>query len=201
MSRTTMSLTTSAARRSSARRAVRVMVPVSTMAGLMLISACSAPAPEARQAWNLGTRVCVLNQSSQTPTVTFTQRDTGTDGPVAPGSQACGEGTMGGGKYDVQGRIDFSAPLKSMTLWGNNPWIGAPGAGVRQDGGNSCAGYEGMDVNEARTWDDGVLRYTVTRLSDGQWKEFTITITNTKQPSADGQPATCKGGPGAAAAA
>lgn len=169
--------------------------------GLVLLAGCARPAPDARQAGNLGTRVCVVNESSQVPTVTFTIRDTGTDGPLPKGSQACGEGTMGGGKNDVEGKIDFAPPLKSMTLWGNNPWIGAPGAAIRQAGGNSCAGYEGMSENAAVAWDDGVLRYVVKRLNDGQWKEFTITISDTQSPSADGQPAACKGGPGAAAAA
>jgi hypothetical protein len=171
------------------------------LAAAVVLAGCSRPAADARQASNLGTQVCVVNDSSQTPNVTFTLRDTGTDGPVPRGSQACGEGTMGGGKNDVEGRITFAAPMKNMTLWGNNPWIGAPGAGIRQDGGNSCAGYEGMSENSAVSWDDGVLRYVVKRLNDGQWKEFTITITDTQKPSADGQPAACKGGPGAAAAA
>ena len=181
-------------------RGIGALVALGLVAALAL-AGCSRPAADSRQAGNLGTRVCVVNQSSQTPTVTFTLRDTGTDGPLARGAQACGEGTMGGGKNDVEGRIAFSAPLANMTLWGNNPWIGAPGAGVEQEGGKSCAGYEGMSENSAVAWDDGVLRYVVKRLNDGQWKEFTITIMNSQQPSADGKPATCKGGSGAAAAA
>ena len=169
--------------------------------GLLLLAGCSQPAPDARQAGNLGTMVCVINQSSKVPTVNFTLRDTGTNGPVSTGGQACGEGTMGAGKNDVEGEILFPAPLKSMTLYGNNPWIGAPGAWIHQVGGNSCAGQEGMDVGQALAWDDGVVRYVVKRESDGQWKQFTITITDSQKPSADGLPANCPNSPGAAAAA
>lgn len=49
-----------------------------------------------------------------------------------------------------------------------------------------------MDVNDVRVWDDGVLRFVVTRLADGQWKEFTIDLYDSQNPSPDGKPIDCQ---------
>ena len=63
----------------------------------------SAAAGIDRQAGNLGTRVCIVNESTRTANVVFTKRDTARgEGSVAPGNQACGEGTFFQG-FDVDG--------------------------------------------------------------------------------------------------
>lgn len=141
---------------------------------------------------NLGTRVCVIRANADTPamTVDFTRKDSVRgNAKLGPGEQICGEGTFGTGD-DVLGKITFDS-LKSMDIWGNNPWIGAPGAGVDQTDGKPCAGYEGMSVNQTQVWDDGVLNFTIKRLPDGAWKEFTITVSPSTKPSADRTQAKC----------
>ena len=141
---------------------------------------------------NLGTRVCVYNEDAPPLQVKFSRADS-VNGPsdLRMGDQICGEGTRFAGS-DVLGEIKVDSTL-TMNLWGNNPWAGAPEAGVGQVGGFSCAGDESFDVNMVDTWDDGVLLYTIKRLPDGAWKEFEIKISKSPKPSADGKHKTCTG--------
>jgi hypothetical protein len=67
---------------------------------LSALGGCSSPNREA--AGVLGSRVCNVNESSRAATVVFTVRDTARgEGSVAPGYQACGEGTMSALKFDA----------------------------------------------------------------------------------------------------
>jgi hypothetical protein len=48
--------------------------------------------------------------------------------------------------------------------------------------GLGCLIADGKEGTKA-VYDDGVMRYTVQRLADGQLKEFTFTLANSEQPS------------------
>ena len=48
-----------------------------------------------------------------------------------------------------------------------------------------------MNVNDWNMWDDSVVNYTVARLSDDQWKEFTVTLTDSEKPSSDQRSKDC----------
>jgi hypothetical protein len=109
---------------------------------------------------------------------------------VAPGNQACGEGTFFQG-FDVDGTITLASPLSEVSVVAWNPWTGTPQARLYINK-RGCAGGD-MIQGEESAWDDGVLLYTVQRLADGQWKEFTVTLTESKKPSASGLPAQCLG--------
>lgn len=92
------------------------------IAGLAL-GGCSSPN---RAAENLGTRVCIVNESTRTATVVFTKRDTARgEGSVAPGYQACGEGTSSK-LSDVESTITLASPRMKLDVWGKNPWVGSP---------------------------------------------------------------------------
>jgi len=146
-----------------------------------------------REAGNLGTRVCIQNQSQIAANVTFTKKDTARgEGALAQGSQACGEGTFFLGN-DVEGRITLAPPVSDLTFEASNPWTGWPDARLYMQG-RWCAGG-GMNEGQESVWDDGVLLYSVQRIADGQWKEFVVTISPSQQPSATGQPAQCSGAP------
>jgi hypothetical protein len=141
----------------------------------------SAAAGIDRQAGNLGTRVCIVNESTKTATVLFTKRDTARgEGPVAPGNQACGEGTFGTGQ-DVEASATMEFGSMKFDVQAANPVWWPPIAKVFMNK-EKCIVVQG-DQGTVVVYDDGLLRYTVQRLADGQWKEFTITFTESVQPS------------------
>lgn len=152
----------------------------------------------------LGTRVCIVNASSGKAYINFTKTNSQNDlgdvlepDPDLPESCAYGKYIVGN---DVLGTLDMLPASAAMEFWGNNPWAGAPGAGVQQVSGGSCAGYEGMSVGASVAWDDGIYKFTITRRADDTWKEFLIRVDDTAKPSADGKAGVCTN-PGAANAA
>lgn len=176
----------------------RAASAVSTQAALPADSGVDEGSP--LTSWLLGTMVCIVNQSSADAEVTFTKFDTYRKvGKIARGDSTCGEGTFFTGN-DVAGRIALAAPHRSMTFWGNNEAFSSPGAGVGQQDGNRCIGGMWYSVGTSEVWDDGTLSFTVQRASDDKWKQFTITIEDSKKPSADGKPAVCVAGPDPAVA-
>lgn len=144
---------------------------------------------------NLGTRVCVINEStSYRPFVTFNWKDTETGaGTVAYQEQACAEGTFGSGS-DVSGTLSPDKAMRTLRFDASNPWIGAPISVLwyTSNGGSFlCTSKGGFAVNEERIWDDGVIRYAIKRLADDRWKEFTITVTDSQNPATDGNQRMC----------
>jgi hypothetical protein len=153
----------------------------------LALGGCSSSNREA--AGVLGSRVCIVNESSRAATVVFTQRDTARgEGSVAPGTQACGEGTSSALKFDVEGNITLPTPYIEMRVGvrANNPGLGAPQTDLIING-KGCM-TAGSNEGDKSVWDDGVLLYTVQRLADGQWKEFTVTFADSEKPSANGLP-------------
>jgi len=171
-------------------------------AALLALSACgsepsatqSKASEPSREAGNLGTRVCVVNNTSIEASVTFTKKDTAQDGDIPAGGRLCGEGTFGVGN-DVKGTVQWASPAWETYFYASNPWIGSPVAHVSEKtatGKLRCAG-KGFDVNESITTDNGIVQLTITRLADDQWKEFDFIFAPSAKPSPDGMPMT---GPG-----
>jgi hypothetical protein len=157
---------------------VRSVGFVVLIAGLAL-GGCSS---SNREAGNLGVRVCIVNESSTAATVVFTKRDTARgEGSVAPGNQSCGEGTFFNDDRDVEATIALASPAMEMNVDAYNPVIGFPEARLFVNG-LGCIKASGKEGTKS-VWDDGVLLYTVQRLADGQWKEFTVTFAESEQPS------------------
>ena len=159
----------------------------------------SAAADIDREAVGSGVRVCIVNESTRTVNVVFTRVDTARgEGDVTPGFQACGEGTRGTGNQ-VEGKITLASLPRVLVVSGVNFWIGYPAASLwfgwnDQDLGNEtgCVTAKGVEGTKA-IYDNGVLRYTVQRLADGQWKEFRVTLAEPVQPS--GSLVACPDGP------
>ena len=151
------------------------------------VSGCSSADAGPRLAANLGTRICIVNSWTQSVNVTYGQKDTSTqEGDIPPGSQSCAEGTRFNGS-DVDGVILLPEPVLPFAFTASNPWFGAPSAYIQQLQGRdpsqdgwynayNCTSRSGMDVGEARFWDNGAERITIKRLGDDQWKEFLLTI-------------------------
>ena len=158
----------------------------------MVIVSTSSCGGANRDAGNLGTRVCVQNESSVVASMAFTKRDTARgEGVLESGTQACGEGTFLIGD-DVTGVITLAAPLSEVNVTASNPWAGAPEARMYMNG-RWCAGGS-MSVGDSSLWDDGVVLYKVERIADGQWKEFVVTLRDSASPSPNGKPVLCPDG-------
>jgi hypothetical protein len=149
-------------------------------------SGCSSSDEGSRQAGNLGTRVCIINNWTDTVSIKYTIKDTSTrEGDLPPGEQSCAEGTMAWG-CDVNGAIAFPELGLSAEFSAYNPWVQAPGAYInwRTFNGQAPAAYcdeklQTWAVGDAPTWSKGAVGVNVKRLPDDQWKEFLITV----QPS------------------
>lgn len=162
-----------------------IVVPAGVVAvACLMLSACSRPADRAAegdQAGNLGSQVCITNNSSATLNVAFTTFDTKRgDGVLPPNGEACGEGTTFWGK-DVRGSITDPSGVV-FGFWASNPWAGAPWfqiANVRS-GGGICPGV-GWDIGESDSMQTPILDWSVSRLGDdsragGEWKNFSVVI-------------------------
>lgn len=154
------------------------------------LAACgSEPATSepSRQAGNLGTRVCVVNNTSIAATLAFSKKDTAQEGQLPAGGRLCGEGTFGVGR-DVIGTVSWAEPEWMTDFNASNPWVGSPEARISEtfpNGKFMCLG-QGYDVNESRVVDNGIVQAKVTRLPDDQWKEFEIIFSPSARPSPDG---------------
>jgi hypothetical protein len=155
------------------------------------VSSCSESsdtAAESKESSNLGTRLCITNNSTIPATVVFTRKDTGNGGTISRGGTTCGEGTFGTDN-DVEGGITWGSPGWKTQFSANNPWFGKPTAVVSErdpaDQKKCLAGD--FSVNESRSGDNGLVRMTLTRQADGQWKEFTLRIDPSDTPDASGQ--------------
>jgi hypothetical protein len=137
----------------------------------------------AREAGNLGTRICVLNNWTEQVSVTYAIKDTDTGtGPLGPGMQSCAEGTFFTG-CDVNGAI-ISPELGAAAVFSAyNPWFAAPGAWVfwqeLNDGKPDVycrQQQQAWTVGETGAWPRGPVKVFVERLPDDQWKEFVFVI-------------------------
>jgi len=137
------------------------------------------------------TFMCVRNLSKTTPVVTFTTyEEQSGQGPLGYRARACATGYAGWTR-DVEGRIALPAPNEPMKFWANNFPVGAPDAGLEQERYDECINYIGYSVGDRRTWDDGLLMYTMEREPDGEKKMFELTIRDSEKRSADNTPAKC----------
>ena len=172
------------------RRCISPLAAV--LAGLLgaaLLTGCSVQnsrSAESDQFGNLGSQACIKNNSSTTFNVAFTTFDTKRgDGTLAPGSEACGEGTTFWGE-DVRGSITEPVSNTALGFFASNQWAGAPWFQIALTSdafrGGICPG-EGWSVGDSATMKTDALDFTVTRQGDnsrpgGEWKNFDIQITN-----------------------
>lgn len=162
---------------------VVLVLGAGSLAGCSLNNARSA---ESDQFGNLGSQVCIKNDSSATFNVAFTTFDTKRgDGSLAPGSEACGEGTTFWGE-DVRGSITEPVSNTALGFFASNQWAGTPWFQIALTSDAFRAGIcpgEGWSVGDSDTMKTNTLTFTVTRQGDdsrpgGKWKNFDIQITD-----------------------
>lgn len=170
----------------SMKAVARLMVAFVAIISASVLAGCARPdvrSATGDQAGNLGSQVCITNNSGSALNVAFTTFDSKRgDGALAPGGEACGEGTTFWGE-DVRGSI--TSPSGTVYgFWASNQWVGAPWfqvANVRT-GGGICPG-EGWDVGDSDSMQTVSLDWSVTRQGDdsqpgGSWKNFSVVITD-----------------------
>jgi hypothetical protein len=151
------------------------------------IDATPSMSPD-KQSSNLGVRLCITNNSTIPASVVFTIKDTGNGGTISRGATTCGEGTFGSGD-DVAGGIVWKSEGWKTQFSASNPWMGKPTAKLSERdsaGKNKCL-WGSFGVNDSRSGENGLVRMTLTRHDDGQWKEFSLRIDPSDRPTPDGQ--------------
>lgn len=147
-----------------------------------------------RRAGNLGTRVCVINASSQRVWVGWNTFDSADEeGDLPRREDSCAEGTKTIGE-DVIGKIQRGGSGQSYQVVGSNKWAGAPRLDLLSPQDRRCVAAEGFDDGETRTYDSGNLVYEVTRDPDSGWKELRITLRDSTTPTRDGADRACRFG-------
>ena len=172
---------------SSRRVSVRAIIPLG-LAALCAVALIGCARPEAaRDAGNLGTRVCLTNQTNGPIEILFSRADTSTgSGQVTAGGQACAEGTVFRG-FDVAGSVTAASSAGStlsMEFFARNPWMGAPRFAFYSmqptlpngDPIHYICTQSGWDVGESHSMTDSGITIDATRLADDQWKEFAVVI-------------------------
>ena len=143
------------------------------------------------------TRVCIINNSAQTPTITFTKFDRhDKDGALAPGERTCVEGYFASG-WDVAADITYPEGKGNKKIVARNVMLGNAEAYLLEylpidDYRNECAqgSPTAIDPEPGVSWDDGVVRYTWAKPADTQFKEWTLTLAGTQDPTT-GDPRIC----------
>ena len=143
------------------------------------------------------TRVCIINNSAQMPTITFTKFDRhDKDGALAPGERTCVEGYFVSG-WDVAADITYPEGKGNKKIVARNPMVGSAEAYLLEylaidDYRNECAqgGPTAAFPKPGRSWDDGVVQYTWAKPADTEFKEWTLTLVDTQDPTT-GDPRTC----------
>ena len=152
---------------------------------------------------NLGSRICVENRSTLPFIGHFEEFDSADpDGAMPPGAVICAEGTRVVGA-DVVGSLVFSDWSRGTIVRHDynvsNPWLGEPFVTLFQNNtkqipnekiviGFKCVSDKGLAEGESRTWDNGILAFTVKRLRDTGWKEFRLELTDSADPVAGYSP-------------
>jgi hypothetical protein len=151
-------------------------------------SGCSSSDEGSRQAaGHLGTRVCIINYWTDTVSVQFTTKDTETgSGPLGPNRTFCAEGTSSL-TFDVVGKLVFPKPARALAFVSDST-AGSfylPSLDLGQFEVNDpqrapiaagCIKSDGYKVGDDGIWDNGIIRVTITRWPDDQWREYNLVI-------------------------
>jgi hypothetical protein len=156
------------------------------LAAALALTGCTAanvttPAVD-REASTLGTNICITNKTNMNVRIKW--RGYPNARPIATGYQSCNSGYETGTPPDVAAALEYeptSQPGVPLTLFvqGNNFWIADAYAMVYFERGWQLFGarHQG-DEGDARSFQEGWLRVTITRLPDSDRnKEWDITLT------------------------
>nr|KGA07691.1 MAG: hypothetical protein GM42_1035 [actinobacterium acMicro-1] len=156
------------------------------LAAALALTGCAAadvttPAVD-REASTLGTNICITNKTDMNVRIKW--RGYPNARPIATGYQSCNSGYETWVTMDVKAVLEYeptSQPGVPLTLFveGTNPSIAEARAEVYfARGWQSFGAMHVGDVGDARSFQEGWLRVTITRLPDSDRnKEWDITLT------------------------
>lgn len=176
------------------------------------VSGCSSTDAGSRQAENLGTRICITDNYVDGVNVKYTTLDADAsskdpfyyEGDLEQDTESCAEGSVPNGN-DLEGNLVIPGEDLPFSFVADNPLIGEPFARITQrqsadpnsglyEATKICTDTSGFKVGDARLWDNGTVRISITRLNDDQWKEFVINLEPSQGQRVGDDP--CGGGPG-----
>ena len=153
----------------------------------------ASPAVSREAALYRDTQVCVVNDSPNIITVSFSGKNSSQgEGVMQPeageNGQACAQGSFLLAD-DVNGAITTIKPDSRLDFGASNFAMKAPNfKGTTPPNNNTtCLGWREASVGATDTWDNGILKYTVTRESDDSNNiRCRVTVTGTEDPAIGG---------------
>lgn len=154
----------------------------------------SADAPDSAEA-SLGSKLCMINNSSQTVTITTVQSPKKILGELAQGAELCEDNFNAFGSKDLARGISVNGvELMSATM--NNPYVGMARVVMYQPGNRVCMVNDIAGPGKlGGAKDDGVLRYQLMRVTPYSLKpqqvEYQLVLSDSENPTPGGRPVAC----------
>ena len=166
---------------------------VSLAAIVTAVSGCSSTGAGPREAAGglLGTRICIENNFADGVNVTYTVKDSDAsrkdpfyyEGDMPKDTESCAEGYSSSPHNDVEGNLVIPGQPLPFRFAGSNYLVLEPKVWLSQRRANGdiylCthnSSVDGFDIGETRQWDNGIVRISLTRQNDDQYKEFFIRL-------------------------
>lgn len=144
---------------------------------------------------SIGSKLCMINNSSQTVTVTTVSSPKKILGELAQGEELCEDNFNAFSSIDLARGISVKGvELMSATI--NNPFIGLARVEMYQPGNKVCAVNDIAGVGKlGGAKDDGVLRYQLMRVTPYSLKpqqvEYKLVLSDSESPNSSGRPVPC----------
>jgi len=154
----------------------------------------------------LGSRICIVNLFANGVKVSYTTKDSNAsrkgpfyyEGDLPKDTETCAEESSTSPPADVAGNLVIPGQSLPFTFGGFNAFLGPPEAWIaqRRDDGLYYCTNNGFDVGDTQLWDNGVVRMSITRQNDDQYKEFLIRLESSQGQRVGDDPCTEPDGPG-----
>lgn len=144
---------------------------------------------------SMGSKLCMINNSSQTVTLTTVSSPKKILGEIAQGDEQCEDNFNALSSIDVaRGLAVNGVELMSVTV--NNPYVGMARVVMYQPGNKVCVVNDIAGVGKlGGAKDDGVLRYQLMRVTPYSLKpqqvEYQLVLSDSENPTSGGRPVAC----------
>lgn len=144
---------------------------------------------------SLGSKLCMMNDSSQTVNVTTASASREAVGELAPGDELCEDNFNAFSSKDLARGISVNGvELMSVTM--NNPFVGLARVVMYQPGNRVCGVNDIAGPGKlGGAKDDGVLRYQLMRVTPYSLKpqqiEYQLVLSDSEAPTSGGRSVAC----------
>jgi hypothetical protein len=144
---------------------------------------------------SMGSKLCMINNSSQTVTLTTVSSPKKILGEIAQGDEQCEDNFNALSSNDVARGLSVNGvDLMSATM--NNPFVGIARVVMYQPGNKVCVVNDIAGVGKlGGAKDDGVLRYQLMRVTPLSLKpqqvEYQLVLSDSENPTPGGRPVAC----------